>query len=70
MRGGVVPLVVVPLGVEHRHRVLRGRPGVQVNQGLVVPDGPGEDREVLPDRLDVEVIRVAIAHADTSANLS
>ena len=54
VRGGVVPLVVLPLGVEHDGRVLRGRPGVQVDQRLAVPHGPGQDREVLPDRLDVE----------------
>ena len=42
------------LGVDHLPRPLRGGPGVQVDQRLPVADGARQDREVGPDRGDVQ----------------
>src|SRR3954468_12443254 len=53
VHGGVVVLVEVPLGVEDGARLLRGRPGVEVDQLLPVAHGAGQNREVGPDRLGV-----------------
>ena len=47
---GVVLLEERPLGVEHLPRPLGGRPRVEVDQGAAAADGPGQDREVGPDR--------------------
>ena len=54
VRRGVDVLVEPALGVEHLARLLRGGPGVEVDQPLPVPHGAGQDREVRPDRLDVQ----------------
>ena len=53
--GGCVDVLVEPaFRVEHLARLLRRGPGVEVDQPLPVPDGAGQDREVRPDRLDVQ----------------
>ncbi len=51
---GVVPLVVLPLGVQYLNRVLRGRAGVQVDERLSVAHRAREDREILANRLRVQ----------------
>ena len=69
VRGAVVQLVEGALGVEDRRRLLRGRAGVQVDQRVVVAHRPGQDREIGPDRLDVEVLGES-GHAGTPRNFS
>ena len=47
---GVLLLVEGALGIEHLARLLRGRPGVEVHQGLPAAHGARQDREVSADR--------------------
>src|ERR1035438_10025289 len=54
VRGRVVPLVELTLGVENLPRLLRGGTRVEVHQGAAVPHRPGQDREVGPHRGHVE----------------
>ena len=72
VHGGVVPGDVLLLGVDDRHRPLRGGPGVQVHQRLSVADGAVQDREVGADplqragrrRAEVGSQRVGVQHLD------
>ena len=72
---GVVVGDEVLLGVDHRHRALRGRAGIQVHQTLPVPDRAVQDREVVADGGHVEDVTVPlvwtrhhrVAHADAPA---
>ncbi|SKS95943.1 Uncharacterised protein [Mycobacteroides abscessus subsp. abscessus] len=41
-------------GVEHLHRALRGGPGIQIRQRFTTAHRPTQDREIIPDRGDVE----------------
>ena len=50
VHGGVVLLVELPLGVEHRHRLLRRGAGVEVDQRPPAAHGARQDREVGPQR--------------------
>ena len=54
VRGRVVLLVEVALGVEHLPRLLRRRAGVEVDQRLPAPHGAAEDREVGAQELGVQ----------------
>jgi len=44
----------LPLGVEHRQRLLRGGPGVQVRQTAAPAHHPVQDREIGPDPLQIK----------------
>ena len=52
---GVVLGEEVALRVQHLQGALRGRPGIEVDQRLAVPNGAGKDGEILSDRLGVEM---------------
>ncbi len=51
---GVAGRQELTLGVENLQRPLRGRPGVEVHQRFVVPDGARQDREIRTHCGDVE----------------
>ena len=51
MRSRIVALVELPLGIEHRKRLLRRRSRVEVDESLATADRPVQDREVLPDSI-------------------
>ncbi len=51
---GVVLLVEGSLGVEHLHRLLRGRAAVEVHQPPAVAYGAAQDREVRAHPLDID----------------
>src|SRR5699024_6423461 len=52
---GVVAEEVGDLGIDHLLGALRGGTAVEVDQGGVRIEHPGEDREVCANRLDVEL---------------
>src|SRR5690606_4945485 len=53
----VVPGVVLRQRIDDGLRLLRRVPRVQVHQGMV-PLGPGQDREIAPDGVDVEHVHL------------
>ena len=58
MDGGVAALVEVPFGVEHRGRLLRGRPGVEVGQLMAAAHHPAQEREVGADLDQISDVQV------------
>ena len=50
----VVHRIVAVDRVDHHPRFLRRRRIVQIHQGLITVDGAEEDRELFPDRSDIE----------------